>query len=129
MKAYIVGLYENVDAQQSFVDESGAIYDCIPVEQQPALRGSVRERAHGSGFATPRERTLPRREAAADEDERIDTAGLALRPERTDWHGNVMHCPEGTIPMRRVTLRKWPGSRRCRVYSKGPAGGGRPPRR
>ena len=23
---------------------------------------------------------------------------------RRDWHGNVMNCPEGTVPVRRVTL-------------------------
>ena len=40
MKNHIVSLYEGVEAQHSFVDESGSIFDCIPVEQQPALRGS-----------------------------------------------------------------------------------------
>src|SRR5258708_31993431 len=40
MKSHIVQLYENVDAQHSFVDATGAIFDCIPIEQQPALRGS-----------------------------------------------------------------------------------------
>src|SRR6266436_961506 len=40
MKAHILRLYEDTEAPHSFVDESGAIFDCIPIEQQPSLRGS-----------------------------------------------------------------------------------------
>src|ERR1700737_2153254 len=40
MKSHIVQLYEGVEAPHSFVDQSGAIFDCIPIEQQPSLRGS-----------------------------------------------------------------------------------------
>jgi len=40
MKGHILNLYEKTDARNSFMDESGAIWDCIPIEQQPALRGS-----------------------------------------------------------------------------------------
>src|SRR3981189_3302551 len=43
MKSHILGLYENVEAAHSFVDETGAIFDCIPIGQQPALRGSKEE--------------------------------------------------------------------------------------
>ena len=39
MKGHILELYEKVEAPHSFQDETGAIFDCIPVEQQPALRG------------------------------------------------------------------------------------------
>ena len=39
MKSHILGLYEDVEAAHSFVDETGATFDCIPIEQQPALRG------------------------------------------------------------------------------------------
>lgn len=39
MKTHILNLYRNVEAPHSFMDE-GAIFDCIPTEQQPALRGS-----------------------------------------------------------------------------------------
>src|SRR5262249_4885424 len=40
MKAHIERLYANTEATHSFMDETGAIFDCIPIEQQPALRGS-----------------------------------------------------------------------------------------
>ena len=32
MQAHILELYEQVEAPHSFVDESGAIFDCIPIE-------------------------------------------------------------------------------------------------
>src|SRR5215213_8575063 len=41
MKSYILNLYEGVESQHSFMDDSGGIFDCIPYEQQPALRGST----------------------------------------------------------------------------------------
>ena len=34
MQAHITTLYENTEALHSFVDETGAVYDCIPAEQQ-----------------------------------------------------------------------------------------------
>src|ERR1700731_2569617 len=40
MKAHIVKLYDKTEAPHSFMDESGAVYDCIPIEQQPALKGT-----------------------------------------------------------------------------------------
>jgi len=40
MQAHILTLYENTEALHSFVDETDAVYDCIPAEQQPSLRGS-----------------------------------------------------------------------------------------
>jgi len=43
--------------------------------------------------------------AGGAQQDREDTlVGSPLGPDRKDWHGNVMSCPEGTIPMRRVTL-------------------------
>ena len=49
MKGHILNLYEKTDARNSFMDESGAIWDCIPIEQQPALRGSKGKRTKGPG--------------------------------------------------------------------------------
>src|SRR6266704_4203788 len=58
MKGHILGLYENVESPHSFMDETGAIFDCIPVEQQPALRG-LKE-------AVPKAPDLPPLEEARD---------------------------------------------------------------
>jgi hypothetical protein len=98
MRDHILKLYEQVDVHHSFEDANGSIFDCIPIEQQPSLRGTT-----GS---VPKAPDLPRPErGTAPKDER--KAHLIASPmghDRRDKHGNVMHCPEGTIPMRRITL-------------------------
>lgn len=133
MKSHILGLYEGVDAPHSFVDDSGAIFDCIPIEQQPALRGS-KEKLPAPPDLPPLESDsyLPPDAAARStgEEERADTTvGSPLAPGRKDWHGNVMHCPEGTIPMRRVTLETLTGFETLQDFKrKGPGVAGRPPR-
>ena len=49
MKAHILNLYDKTEAVQSFMDEGGGIFDCIPIEQQPALRGSSGAYTQGAG--------------------------------------------------------------------------------
>src|SRR3954454_21133890 len=39
MKAHVLKLYEGVQSVHSFEDDNGSIFDCIPVHQQPSLRG------------------------------------------------------------------------------------------
>ena len=124
MKAHILKLYEGTEVPHSFMDESGVIFDCIPVEQQPGLRGSkesVPKAPDLPGHGEPR---------AADKSEREDVLIQSpLSPTRKDHHGNVMHCPSGTIPMRRVTLEdlsRFPTLRD--FFRKGPRGTGHPPR-
>lgn len=97
MKTHILNLYRNVEAPHSFMDE-GAIFDCIPTEQQPALRGSK--------GPVPKPPDAPPHEIASHSgNERRDLlVESPLSPNKKDRHGNVMHCPPGTIPMRRVTL-------------------------
>jgi hypothetical protein len=124
MKAHILKHYEKTEAPHSFMDETGAIFDCIPVEQQPALRGS--KESVPSTFPD-----LPGHEAqTAAKDERQDALITSpLGADKKDHHGNVMHCPAGTIPMRRVTLEdltRFPTLRD--FFRKGPRGAGRPPR-
>lgn len=128
MKAHILKLYDKTEAPHSFMDESGAIYDCIPVEQQPALKGSHKSvpkapdappQAHDTSYA-----------AGGPQDERKDLLiSSPLGPDHKDRHGNAMHCPPGTIPMRRVTiedLSRFPTLKD--FFRKGPRGAGRPPR-
>src|ERR1700687_3175125 len=47
MRDHLVRHYTGVEAEHSFMDENGSVFDCIPIEQQPALR------ATGSRAATP----------------------------------------------------------------------------
>jgi Neprosin len=131
MRAHILGLYEGVEAPHSFMDETGAVFDCIPVEQQPSLRGS----AEGVPMAPdlpPLTPDLQRGTAAGegDQDERRDNlADTTLTLERRDAYGNVMYCPEGTIPMRRVTLEDLTRFETLQdFFAKAPHGVARPPR-
>src|SRR5437660_1714486 len=40
MKEYLTKLYQGVEVLHSFMDENGSIFDCIPLEHQPALKDS-----------------------------------------------------------------------------------------
>ncbi len=125
MRAHILKLYDKTESPHSFLDGSGAIFDCIPIEQQPALKGSAE--------SVPAAPDLPQRDMAGgpqDADERRDSLiPSPFGPDRTDWHGNTMACPPGTIPMRRVTLENLTRFANLRdFFRKGPRGAGRPPR-
>jgi Neprosin/Neprosin activation peptide len=124
MKDHVVELYRDVSATHSFVDETGSVFDCIPVDQQPALRGT----GEGPASAPDLPETVPG--GADDPDERQDAlAGALLGGDRTDWHGNAMECPEGTVPMRRVVLDDLTRFATLDDFlRKGEGGVGRPPR-
>ena len=90
MKAYLLNRYQGIDSgqvRQSFVDESGLVFDCIPVGQQPALRNSP-----PAMWVAP---DLPRPRAGAD--------GPSMPPGTKAPSGETV-CPAGTIPLQRVTL-------------------------
>ena len=123
MRTHILTLYDKAEAHNSFMDESGAIFDCIPIEQQPALKGFT--------GAVPKAPNLPQHGLASGPQDEREASLIAspLRPDKEDRHGNVMHCVEGTIPMRRVTLEdltRFPTLKD--FFQKGPRGAGRPPR-
>lgn len=125
MKAHVLRLYENVEVPHSFVDENGSVFDCIPIEQQPALR-NARE-------PVPQAPDVPyvaQAEGRGVPDERNDRhVPSQLGPDRRDRYGNVMQCPTGTIPMRRVTLEDLSRFENLRGFlRKGPSGDAEPPR-
>lgn len=124
MQAHILSLYDNTEAVHSFMDETGAVYDCIPAEQQPSLRGS-REGIPSAPDAPPHEA------AGGPSDELRDSLIVSpLGSDKKDKFGNVMDCPQGTIPMRRVTMEQLARFETLKdFFRKGPAGAGlRPPR-
>ena len=65
------------------------------------------------------------------QEERNDAlAGSLLSPDRTDQYGNIMDCPEGTIPMRRVTLEQMTRFETVQDFlRKGPRDAGSPRRK
>lgn len=123
MQKHILSLYEKTEALHSFRDESGAIYDCIPVEQQPSLR-----RAPSRIHAPPE---FPELEPVKGRKSRRQATfiGSPLEPDKKDCFGNVMRCPQGTIPMRRLTLEDLTRfATLSDFFQKGPAEKGRPPK-
>jgi hypothetical protein len=100
MQAHVVSLYEGVEAVHSFEDAAGHPVDCIPLEQQPSLRGQTGPLSDPPDLdqviAGEKPQTVPLSQA---------TSPPAAEPSR-DRHGNVRQAPPGTIPMRRVTLNQ-----------------------
>lgn len=97
MQNHIQRMYDGVDVEHSFVDASGHVFDCIPIDQQPSLKASgepVAQPPDLSGLLPPdHAREVPPAQSS-----------LQLSTQRKDRNGNMQGCPPGTIPLRRVTL-------------------------
>jgi Neprosin len=121
MRQHLQRHYAQVQSQHSFVDENGSVFDCIPIEQQPARRGRSEP--------LPRASDLPSYgTAGSPTDARRAMHVEQLGPNRLDRHGNVMHAPEGTIPMRRLTIENLARFQTLRhFFQKSPFGSGLPP--
>lgn len=93
MQDHIDRLYRGVQVVHSFEDASGQVFDCIPFEQQPGLRS-----ARGPLPTPPDMSRAPTMEGPGG---RRDATPAAPTVDR---HGNVRQAPDGTVPIRRVTL-------------------------
>ena len=93
MRAHLLSLHGDVEVVQSYTDAAGHIFDCVPVEQQPSLKGT------GAQLAKPPElsRIVGGRPTGPAEP-------LRAAPSGTDRYGNATQCPPGHVPVRRVTL-------------------------
>lgn len=87
MRAHLLSLYNGVTAVHSF-ELDDQTFDCVPFLQQPSVR------LMGITNIAPPPPFSPH------------GGPPAKAPDRTsrDAFGNVQECPEGTIPMRRITL-------------------------
>ena len=101
LKSYLSGLYASVDAKavkNSFVDYNGTAFDCIPISQQPALRGST--------GPLPKAPDIPGAAQVAASADDGQNLVRTLRPDDRDRYGNATVCPTSSIPMARVTPSK-----------------------
>jgi hypothetical protein len=96
MQMYLLRTHEGLDIAHSFADDAGQTFDCVPINQQPSLKGT------GRAPATPPD--LSALSGARSGVGAAPSVSGPLHADRKDRHGNVMACPPGTIPMRRVTL-------------------------
>jgi len=118
MKAHLQELYRGIEVGHSFVMAEGQPVDCVPIDQQPALR---RPAMAGHQIASPPE--FPARPAAA-EGPTTTAVGWNLVPGK-DRFGNDRQCAEGSFPMRRITLDELTRFATLRHFlSKSPDGGG-----
>jgi hypothetical protein len=102
MKSHILKLYQGIESKHSFVDDNGSIFDCIPVNQQPSLRGAAPAKAPNLP-AMERKPGVVARTATGDRHPVEITSQFAAQKDK---YGNQMSCPEGCIPMRRITLEE-----------------------
>lgn len=87
MKAHVLSFYEGVRPVNSYVNASGQTIDCVPFEQQPSVRA-----ARAAGHQITRPVSPPAPSPLEGEGHRGGTT--ARRPV----------CPEGAVPMVRLTL-------------------------
>jgi len=105
MRAHLLSLYSGVNVRHSFLAPGGQYIDCVPVTEQPSLRGT------GASPATPPNPPLMDRPKAPQAPADRQAGGPASRevtprlgPGLHDVFGNETCCPKGAIPVRRITL-------------------------
>jgi len=82
MTSYLYNMYEEIESVHSFEDPAGQVFDCVPIAQQPSLRGS--------SAAVPRApdlRPVLEGRPAVPGPEQVETP--AQPAARRDRHGNI----------------------------------------
>lgn len=110
MKKHILFLYEGVTPKHTFLGRDNQFVDCVPIEQQAALRnpriGPLSLQldppkpalpSHVSDDRMPGNVRLPDQRRMAD---------ITLKEGVRDSFGKEMYCTPRTIPMRRITLEE-----------------------
>lgn len=92
MRQYLVRFYRKTTAVHSFIDENGQIWDCVPDDLQPGVRGKKKIDLDMPEFPGPP--VAASRNLTPDE----------LFDSGSDKFGNERLAPLGTIPIRRLTL-------------------------
>ncbi|MBA4166128.1 MAG: neprosin family prolyl endopeptidase [Chitinophagaceae bacterium] len=106
MKKYLLVRYKGVQVKQSFVGTDGQIVDCIPINEQPYFRlkgvNDLQITRQAPSF-TAQGRLMPDSSGRrlSDNYKSID---ITLKEGAKDKYGNAMYCPDGYIPVKRVTL-------------------------
>ena len=97
MKMHILSLQADILVATSFTDPAGQVFDCVPIAEQPSLKASGETVAEPPSLAA---------EIGVIEGEPASPATDDSTDPPLDRHGNVMRCPPGFVPVRRVTLEE-----------------------
>jgi len=92
MRHHLLEYYQRVEVVHSFMDHTGQVWDCIPVDKQPAAR---------DGLPIAKPRVIPGRHPKSSSN-RLHQSIFA-RGDKDD-EGNERSCPQGCIPLRRLSL-------------------------
>ncbi len=126
MRQHILTLYQGVEVSHSFVLD-GDLYDCVPVQQQPA----VRMLGLNSIATPPPAPPLLQAGQSAGDSSAKQPVGITsqLSPDQQfDQFGNSLRCEANSIPMRRVTLDEVTHFANLHdFFQKGPHGAGQAP--
>jgi hypothetical protein len=95
MRSYVLGTYAGVQTVSSYVLD-GEYFDCITVDSQPSVR-----HLHLKHLATP-----PQVETNGTTANSALNSASPLTQGLKDQFGNAISCPDGTIPMQRITLER-----------------------
>jgi hypothetical protein len=121
MRSYLLDLYDGVEVPHSFLESGGHVVDCIPVEQQPSLRKSGLK-----PLSPPAEPLVPKAHYGVSPiatGEYRKAPPPQLHPDYRDPLGNRMWCPDGTVPMIRLTMRHLARSPDVGTFLRGPKAG------
>lgn len=102
MRQHVLSLYDRVTVTHSFALED-QVFDCVPVDQQPSLRGLGLDKAD---LNPPSPSIAADADATPDRSATREKAASPLTLGLQDAFGNAVNCAEGTIPLRRVTLEE-----------------------
>jgi hypothetical protein len=119
MNQHLINHYKGVEAVHSFKDQSGQVWDCIPIEKQPSIKRS--------SSTIPQPPDL--QSITPKENGKKGKISSFLNADLKDDEGNMMNCPKGYIPVRRITLEELTRFETLEnFFQKGPRGKGRHPR-
>ena len=101
MKAHILRYYEGVRPVCSCLDAAGQVVDCVPFEQQPAVRAAA-----AAGHPQPVPPRSPRPTSTAPAVALGPDAAPPLATRAPDTNECHALCPDGTVPLLRLTLER-----------------------
>jgi hypothetical protein len=121
MRQHILSMYEGVSVSHSFVLD-GDDFDCVPVEQQPAVRI---QGLRSIAVPPPAPESVEAGATSGGGQQPVGITSQLSADKLVDEFGNSRVCEDNTIPLRRVTLQEMSRFATLKnFFEKGPNGAG-----